>query len=314
MAARNALVRRLPAVETLGSVSVLATDKTGTLTEGRMVVQQLWSPSGAADVSGSGYEPRGELTRAGQPLAPEQLRPLRELLTAAALCNDSGLRPPREGSDTWTAVGDPMEAALLAAAAKAGCPDQATLHRDCPRISEAPFDSLRKRMTTLHHLPDGNVLVCLKGAPEAVLTDTVLAEPPDLLDRAHREASLLAARGFRVLAVAGSERLVWDLSAAEAEQGLDLLGLVAISDPEGVGSRDLGSLPRRGHHPRPHHRGPPGDSPRHRRTHRSRGGRACRGGDHRVRNGRGPGHRPDRCPGLRPHRSAAEVGHRPRLA
>ncbi|WP_371645680.1 MULTISPECIES: cation-translocating P-type ATPase [unclassified Streptomyces] len=231
MAARNALVRRLPAVETLGSVSVLATDKTGTLTEGRMVVQQLWSPSGAADVSGSGYEPRGELTRAGRPLAPEQLRPLRELLTAAALCNDSGLRPPREGSDTWTAVGDPMEAALLAAAAKAGCPDQATLHRDCPRISEAPFDSLRKRMTTLHHLPDGNVLVCLKGAPEAVLTDTVLAEPPDLLDRAHREASLLAARGFRVLAVAGSERLVWDLSAAEAEQGLDLLGLVAISDP-----------------------------------------------------------------------------------
>ncbi|MFJ5806558.1 cation-translocating P-type ATPase [Streptomyces sp. NPDC093093] len=231
MAARNALVRRLPAVETLGSVSVLAMDKTGTLTEGRMVVQQVWVPSGAADVAGRGYEPRGALARAGRPLTPEQLRPLQVLLTTSALCNDSGLRPPHEGSDTWTAVGDPMEAALLAAAGKAGCPDQATLHHDCPRIAEAPFDSLRRRMTTLHHLPNGNVLVCLKGAPEAVLTDTVLAEPPELLDRARRQAAHLAAQGFRVLAVAACERVVWNLPAAEAEQGLGLLGLVAISDP-----------------------------------------------------------------------------------
>ncbi|MFJ7587520.1 cation-translocating P-type ATPase [Streptomyces sp. NPDC097617] len=231
MAARNALVRRLPAVETLGSVSVLATDKTGTLTEGRMVVQQVWAPSGAADVSGSGYEPQGDLTRAGRPLTPEELRPLQELLTAAALCNDASLRPPSKGSDAWTAVGDPMEAALLAAAAKAGCPDQAALRQACPRIAEAPFDSLRKRMTTLHHLPDGNVLVCLKGAPEAVLTPTVLAEPQGLLDQARRHAADLAAHGFRVLALAGAERLVWDRPAHEAEQGLGLLGLVAISDP-----------------------------------------------------------------------------------
>ncbi|MFD5484853.1 cation-translocating P-type ATPase [Streptomyces virginiae] len=231
MAARNALVRRLPAVETLGSVSILATDKTGTLTEGRMVVQHLWTPSGTADVTGSGYEPLGSLTREGQPLAADQLRPLQELLTTAALCNDAGLRPPGKGSDMWTAVGDPMEAALLAAAARAGCPDQAALHRDCPRFAEAPFDSLRKRMTTLHHLPDGNVLVCLKGAPEAVLTAEVLAAPQELLDGARRQAALLAAQGFRVLAVAGTERLVWDRPAPEAEHGLSLLGLVAISDP-----------------------------------------------------------------------------------
>ncbi|NXY93019.1 cation-transporting P-type ATPase [Streptomyces sp. BR123] len=231
MAARGALVRRLPAVETLGSVSVLATDKTGTLTEGRMVVQQLWTPSGGADVSGSGYEPQGKLTRAGHSLTPEQLRPLRELLTTAALCNDASLKPPGPGSDAWTAVGDPMEAALLTAAAKAGCPDQAELHQACPRIAEAPFDSLRKRMTTLHHLPDGNVLVCLKGAPEAVLTPRVLAEPPELLDQAREQAAALAAHGFRVLAVAGIERLQWHLPAAEAEQGLRLLGLIAVSDP-----------------------------------------------------------------------------------
>ncbi|WP_455712076.1 HAD-IC family P-type ATPase [Streptomyces lavendulae] len=231
MAARGALIRRLPAVETLGSVSVLATDKTGTLTEGRMVVQHVWTPAGAADVSGNGYEPRGDLTRAERPLTPEQLRPLQELLTAAALCNDASLRPPGSGSDVWTALGDPMEAALLAAAAKAGCPDPAVLHRDCPRLGEAPFDSLRKRMTTLHHLPDGNVLVCLKGAPEAVLAPTVLAEPAGILDQARRQAAEMAAHGFRVLAVAGAERLQWSRPAAEAEHGLSLLGLVAISDP-----------------------------------------------------------------------------------
>ncbi|MEW1636888.1 cation-transporting P-type ATPase [Streptomyces sp. NPDC093801] len=231
MAARGALVRRLPAVETLGSVSVLATDKTGTLTEGRMVVQHLWTPSGGADVSGSGYAPDGELTRAGRTPTPEELRPLRELLTTAALCNDASLKPPGGGSDAWSAIGDPMEAALLAAAAKAGCPGPAELHQACPRIAEAPFDSLRKRMTTLHHLPDGNVLVCLKGAPEAVLTPGVLADPPELLDRARAEAAGLAAHGFRVLAVAGTERLVWDQPAVEAERGLRLLGLIALSDP-----------------------------------------------------------------------------------
>ncbi|WP_046776729.1 cation-translocating P-type ATPase [Streptomyces yangpuensis] len=231
MAARGALVRRLPAVETLGSVSVLATDKTGTLTEGRMVVQRLWTPSGAADVTGSGYDPYGELTRDGLPLTPEQLRPLQELLTTAALCNDAVLKPSDDGPGTWAAVGDPMEAALLAAAAKAGCPDPAELRRDCPRIAEAPFDSMRKRMTTLHHLPDGNVLVCLKGAPEAVLTSSVLAEPPGLLEQAREQAAALAREGFRVLAVAGTERLWQPLPATEAERDLRLLGLIAISDP-----------------------------------------------------------------------------------
>ncbi|WP_060177391.1 cation-translocating P-type ATPase [Streptomyces sp. IMTB 1903] len=231
MAARGALVRRLPAVETLGSVSVLATDKTGTLTEGRMVVQHLWTPSGAADVSGSGYDPRGELTRDGRPLTAEQLRPFQELLTTAALCNDAVLKPSGTGPDAWAAVGDPMEAALLAAAAKAGCPDPAELHRDCPRIAEAPFDSMRKRMTTLHHLPDGNVLVCLKGAPEAVLTASVLAEPPALLEQARERAAALAGGGFRVLAAAGTERLWQPLPVTGAERELRLLGLIAISDP-----------------------------------------------------------------------------------
>ncbi|MGW1518578.1 cation-translocating P-type ATPase [Streptomyces sp. NPDC002287] len=231
MAARSALVRRLPAVETLGSVSVLATDKTGTLTEGRMVVQHVWTPEGSADISGTGYGPDGRLLRDGRPLTPAEARPVRELLMAASLCNDAGLRPPPDEAGDWTPVGDPMEAALLSSAAKAQCPPPAELRQLCPRTAEAPFDPLRKRMTTLHHLPDGNVLVCLKGAPESVLDTTVLDAEPGLLDEARRQADTLARRGFRVLAVAGAERLWQPLPAGRAEHGLRLLGLAAISDP-----------------------------------------------------------------------------------
>ncbi|MEW2582938.1 cation-translocating P-type ATPase [Streptomyces virginiae] len=231
MAARGALVRRLPAVETLGSVSVLATDKTGTLTEGRMVVQHVWTPSWTADLTGAGYEPHGDLTREGRPLAPGELQPVRELLTAAALCNDASIKPPRDDSDAWTAVGDPMEAALLTAAAKAGCPNPEELRRTHPRSGEAPFDSRRKRMTTLHRTPDGNTLVCHKGAPETVLAPEILADPPELLDDARRQAAALAAQGFRVLAVATSVPAHRPPTPTEAEHGLALLGLIAISDP-----------------------------------------------------------------------------------
>ncbi|MFE4867507.1 cation-translocating P-type ATPase [Streptomyces sp. NPDC056682] len=234
MAARGALVRRLPAVETLGSVSVLALDKTGTLTEGSMVVQHVWTAEGAVDVSGTGYRPVGQLLREGRQLTPEEIHPVRELLTAAALCNDASLRPPEHQdahTQVWTPVGDPMEAALLSAAAKAQCPSRTELERLCPRIADAPFDPERKRMTTLHRLPDGSTLVCLKGAPESVLVPAVLEGDPGLLDRARRHADVLARRGFRVLAVADAKRLGPPLPAMEEEQGLRLLGLIAISDP-----------------------------------------------------------------------------------
>ncbi|MFE2091605.1 cation-translocating P-type ATPase [Streptomyces sp. NPDC059460] len=235
MAARHALIRRLPAVETLGSVTILATDKTGTLTEGRMVVQHVWTPAGAADFFGLGYEPRGDVQVDGRQPTADELAPVCELLEVASLCNDAVLRPPQgrdaAGADRWTAVGDPTEAALLAAAVKAGCTDPADLRRIRPRIQEAPFDSLRKRMTTVHRMPGGESLVCLKGAPEAVLSPSVLVEGSDLLHGARQQASLLAARGFRVLAVASAVRDDEPVSAAAAETGLRLLGLVAISDP-----------------------------------------------------------------------------------
>ncbi|MEV0412883.1 cation-translocating P-type ATPase [Streptomyces sp. NPDC050448] len=234
MAARHALVRRLPAVETLGSVTVLATDKTGTLTEGRMVVQHVWTPRAEADFFGVGYEPHGDVRIDGRTPTADELAPVRELLTAAALCNDASLKPPRQpvtDAGQWTAVGDPMEAALLAAAAKAGCADPAELRRTHPRTQEVPFDSLRKRMTTIHRTPTGTALVCLKGAPETVLDAAILADRTDLLHGARQQSALVAGRGYRVLAVAATERSREPQDMAEAETGLRLLGLVAISDP-----------------------------------------------------------------------------------
>ncbi|MEU2164049.1 cation-transporting P-type ATPase [Streptomyces sp. NPDC019208] len=234
MAARHAVVRRLPAVETLGSVTVLATDKTGTLTEGRMVVEQIWTPRGRVEFTGVGYEPRGEVRIAGRAARAAELGPVRDLLTVATLCNDAALRPPggTGGSgDRWTALGDPTEAALLTAAAKAGCEERSLLRERCPRTGEAPFDSLRKRMTTVHRTPSGRSLVCLKGAPETVLDPTVLDDGSELIAEARQEAAHLASRGFRVLAVASGERSGRPPEASDAEHGLRFLGLAAISDP-----------------------------------------------------------------------------------
>ncbi|WKV70567.1 cation-translocating P-type ATPase [Streptomyces sp. PCS3-D2] len=234
MVARHALIRRLPAVETLGSVTVLATDKTGTLTEGRMVVQHVWTPRVAADFFGVGYEPRGDVRVEGRSPTAAELGPVRDLLTAASLCNDASLRPPHAtppDEDRWTAVGDPMEAALLAAAVKAGCGEPELLRRTHPRTWEVPFDSGRKRMTTVHRLPSGDALVCLKGAPEVVLAPAVLADRADLVAGARQQAASLASRGYRVLAVASAEHAERPHSAEAAEAGLRLLGLVAVSDP-----------------------------------------------------------------------------------
>ncbi|HSE72486.1 MAG TPA: HAD-IC family P-type ATPase, partial [Nocardioidaceae bacterium] len=160
MAQRSAVVRWLPAVETLGSVTVLASDKTGTLTEGRMVVQRLWTADGSFDVSGRGYGTAGEVS--GRPAAGPPDRLLRDLV----LCNDAHLTGPVDGE--WGVVGDPMEAAMLVAAAKAGV-GTSDLRPSWSREQEVPFDSNRQRMTTLDRSVHGQWLVVCKGAPEVVL-------------------------------------------------------------------------------------------------------------------------------------------------
>lgn len=244
MAARHAIVRRLAAVETLGSVTVLATDKTGTLTEGSMVVEEVWTPHGAATVTGSGYRPEGEVRLrpgADEPLARTAVR---DLLTAAALCNDAALSAPEQPHGDWTALGDPTEAALLTAAGKAGI-DHEQLLRDRPRTGEVPFDSARRRMTTVHRTPAGGAQVCLKGAPEAVLLPEVLAEEPAALDAARAEAARLAEAGYRVLAVAQAARSRPPADPRAAETGLGLLGLVAMSDPPKQSAADTLAACRR---------------------------------------------------------------------
>ncbi len=221
MARRSALVRRLPAVETLGSVTVLASDKTGTLTEGRMVVQELWSPHGTWRVTGHGYAVGGELVAQGPDVVPSELD---DLARDLVLCNDARLGGPHDG--TWDVVGDPMEAALLVAVAKH---DPAVLVSAATweRVDETPFDSETKQMTTVHRAVDGpeSWLVVCKGAPEAV---TALLADRAVAAAAHQAATGLAERGFRVLAVA-------DRTASarpdDLGHGLVLRGLAALADP-----------------------------------------------------------------------------------
>ncbi|HEY8455372.1 MAG TPA: cation-transporting P-type ATPase [Actinopolymorphaceae bacterium] len=236
MAGRRAIVRNLPAVETLGSVTLIATDKTGTLTEGTMVVQRLWTPGTEATVTGEGYEPHGDVLCAGRKVSPHDVAEVGHLLRAGVLCTDAAIGSPTERSGgRWTAIGDPTEAAILVAGAKIGL-TRTDLEAELPRIDEVPFDNARKRMTTLHRAADGSALVICKGAPEVLLQPPFLADEPDLVMRARQRTEELARDGFRVLAVAARQHdpqrgELPSREPAQLERGLRLLGLIAIADP-----------------------------------------------------------------------------------
>ncbi|MEV6067593.1 cation-translocating P-type ATPase [Nocardia sp. NPDC052001] len=229
MAEHHALVRKLHAVETLGSVTVLATDKTGTLTEGRMVARELWTPDAGAGIGGSGYAPVGSVRSGDRELGRGDIPAITELLSAAALCNDARLLAPDSAGAPWVTLGDPTELALLSAAAKLGL-DRHELQAEFPRIGERPFDSDRKRMTTIHALPRGFLVIC-KGAPEAILNPAVLVDDPELVARAAARAESWARAGLRVLAVAQAESADEPGPGTDPERGLRLLGLIAIVDP-----------------------------------------------------------------------------------
>jgi Ca2+-transporting ATPase len=204
MARRSAVVRRLPAVETLGSVTVLASDKTGTLTQGVLTARNLWTPAGTCQVSGTAYGVDGRVDG-----SPEARAAATGVLRNAALCNDAHLT--RGGTGEWVAVGDPFDVALLVAAAKGGL-DLDALKR-WRRVEESPFDSEAGYSRTVHRTPDGGEVEILKGAPERLLP--MLPAGPDQA-AARAQAELWAARGNRVLAVLEDRRTV---------------GLVAVTDP-----------------------------------------------------------------------------------
>ncbi|HEX6023206.1 MAG TPA: cation-transporting P-type ATPase, partial [Solirubrobacter sp.] len=216
MARRNAIVRRLSSVETLGCTTVICTDKTGTLTANEMTVRRVWTPDGALDIEGTGYAPTPPLANPSDAI--------RELVRAVALCNDAALEPSRAG---MRLVGDPTEGALLTLALKAGI-DPAVEAGRLPRRGEVPFDSARKRMTTVHGTPNGGVAY-VKGAPSAVVERTAL--PDAERERVLAMAETFAREGLRVLAVA--RRAVSDGAPIDEslEQDLELLGLVAMHDP-----------------------------------------------------------------------------------
>jgi magnesium-transporting ATPase (P-type) len=231
MADRGAIIRRLSAVETLGSTTVICSDKTGTLTRNEMTVVALWLPGGREiAVSGIGYMPEGGVAEGGTP-ANEADPALHALCSAAALCNDAQLLPPGPDRAGWAVLGDPTEGALLVLARKADLTLEA-LRRDAPREAELPFDSDTKLMATRHHMADAPRRVWVKGAPEAVLR-LCAAEGGAALLAARDAAEGMATQALRVLAFA-----TVDDDALDATAGFDalagrarLLGLVGQIDP-----------------------------------------------------------------------------------
>ena len=168
MVKQNVVVKRLSAVQTLGSVTVICTDKTGTITKGEMTVNKLWVFDYVVDVSGSGYKPEGDFTVNGQPLQEGQTASLEKLLEIAALCNGAKLDPPSDKNRNWNVIGDPTDGALLVATLKSSVNIQDALAAK-PILDVLPFSFERKRMTTVHKL-NGNVLIYTKGAPRNILT------------------------------------------------------------------------------------------------------------------------------------------------
>ncbi len=231
MAARSAIVRRLPAVETLGSVTVICTDKTGTLTKNEMTVVRALLPARVLEVSGAGYAPEGGFTHDGAAVDPATAGDLVEFARCALLCNDAALR---HVDGAWQMAGDPTEGALIALALKAGL-DADAERAAMPRIDEIPFESEHRFMATLHHDHAGHARVYLKGAPERVLELCATTADGAPLDRARWEAALdeAARAGQRVLALATCEmpKGATALSLVDIAPRFALLGLAGMIDP-----------------------------------------------------------------------------------
>jgi len=254
MVQRHALIRRLPAVETLGSATIICSDKTGTLTQNEMMAVRLYVANLRLDVSGEGYQPTGKFTHYGEPADPRDSAEMMALLTGSLLCSDARLDQfvPEDGSESergqYRIVGDPTEGAMVVAAAKAGL-WRAEVERRLPRVAEVPFDSDRKRMSTIHRL-DGQAreesggsgyIAYVKGAPDVLLPlcegilEEGVAVPLTEGRRCHIENVIrdLGSGGLRVLAVANRhlDQIPDELDADAVEKDLVLIGLVAMIDP-----------------------------------------------------------------------------------
>jgi P-type Ca2+ transporter type 2C len=252
MVKRNALIRKLPAVETLGSVTTICSDKTGTLTQNKMVVQHVFTSQGGLQVTGEGYSPSGEFRDNGQSVTFEQHPDLQDLLLGCVLCNDALLQAE---NGQWVILGDPTEGALLAVAGKAGL-EKAKKDKWLPRVGEFPFDSDRKRMSVIvdtsgnRHESIGSLALYdpdrlpyymfTKGSPELTLERCTHLEVGDHIEPLSNDQrteilgqnNFLASRGLRVLGFAykGLAELPPEGSEDASEAGLTWLGLVGMLD------------------------------------------------------------------------------------
>jgi Ca2+-transporting ATPase len=237
MAKRNAIIRKLQAVETLGSATVICTDKTGTLTKNEMTARALYLNGELIEITGEGYTPVGDFLKDGALIKPEEHPHLRLFLRAMALCNDAQIV---QEDGRFSIFGDPTEGALVVAAAKGGI-EKEKEEKETPRVAEVPFEPERACMTTVHQFADGKRHIYTKGAPERVVSfcneiyvnGKAIEFTDELRKQVLNEAHELAARGYRVLG--GAYRVVEDseqhLDLDECGKDLVFLGLVGIVDP-----------------------------------------------------------------------------------
>ncbi|KPU43796.1 calcium-transporting ATPase 1 [Oxobacter pfennigii] len=254
MVERNAVVRKLLAVETLGCVDVICSDKTGTLTQNEMTVVGTYSPSGKFKVTGQGYNPTGEFSNENGEIINLSDNPeFKLLLDIGVLCNDSSLMKKEEG-DQYGIVGDPTEAALVVAGAKAGCAKD-DLSCQYPRIAEIPFDSDRKMMTTFHENYCRGVVSFTKGAPDIILgkcskiymEGQIVPLMDEMRQDIHTANSKFASSALRVLAFAYREydSLPSDISSESIEKDMVFVGLMGMIDPARTEAKDAIAICRR---------------------------------------------------------------------
>lgn len=234
MSQRNSIIRKLPAVETLGAVNVICTDKTGTLTRNEMTVRTIATTSSFFVLSGTGYDPHGSITLLNMNVFSEEKPLLLEAIKASVLCNDASLELKR---GKWLVHGDPMEGALLVSGLKAGLDNEAEA-KQYPRTDIIPFKSEHRFMATLHHSHTGDAFVLIKGAPERILdmcAHQKTAQGVQILDRNYwlRRIDEMANQGQRVLAIAvkpiSYEQM--ELKFSDVENDLILLGMFGLIDP-----------------------------------------------------------------------------------
>ena len=239
MVSKNALIKKLSSVETLGSTTIICTDKTGTLTKNEMTVRKIWIPCEIIEVTGAGYTPEGRFLHKGQEIGYDEMKELKLLMRTSAFCNDAKLIPPKEEREKWKILGDPTEASLLVAAVKSGFNLEEEIQR-IPRIIELPFDSKRKSMSSIHQKEDKKVAY-IKGAPKKIISlSTHISqnekirpfsdEEKEKIIKKHDE---LASQGLRILAMAYRDlpNDFTDYTPETVEKDMIFLGMAAMQDP-----------------------------------------------------------------------------------